>query len=608
MQDSIIQQIKDKLDIVEVVGSYLKLQKTGINYRAICPFHSEKNPSFFVSPSRQMFKCFSCGEGGSIFDFIMKIEGVEFGDALKILADRAGVELKTDRSYKQFKTIRQRFYEMYELSCLFFEKQLSASSKGGKEAEEYLLKRGLKKETIKKWRLGYAPNQWTALSDFLVGKGYTRKELVKAGLAVQKGSKSYDRFRGRIMFPIFDLNSQVVAFGARVMPGKESIAKYINSPATMLYDKSRILYGLNFAKKRVREENFIILTEGYMDTILSHQAMVENTIAAAGTALTKTQLKIIKRYTENLYISFDMDSAGEMATNRSIELAEEEGFNIKTILLPKDKDPADIILENPEIWRERIKKAEDVFDFYFQYAFSNFDSRTPNGQKKISQFLLPKIGSIANKIVQAHWVKKLAEGLGVDEEPVWEELKRITKKEELKESLSSKQEQDGSGLKANTSKQKEADKNRKRLLEERILFLALKNNKNFEKVGEEDINLFSPLLKQIFLILQKAKGAAARKKALEKVEKDNNEIKKVLDEALFMGEIEDFGAEEGEAAEIMEKEIEICLQEFRKAAIKERLEFLEREIRLCEKNKEEKKLLKLVEEFNSISKKLKAFN
>mgnify|MGYP001583818683 FL=1 len=252
--DSQIEEIKNKLNVIDVVGSYLKLTKTGINYRGVCPFHSEKSPSFFVSPTRQMWHCFGCGLGSSIFDFVMKIEGVEFGDALRILAAKAGVQLK--RENVQLRTERQRLYEICDLACRFYEKQLEASTIG-KEAKEYLLKRGITEASIKKWRVGYSPDMWGELSNFLIGKGYQREEIVKAGLAIEKEGRkgdSYDRFRGRIIFPVFDLNSQPVGFGGRVFKQQNETAKYINTPQTLLYDKSGILYGLNNAKLSIRKK------------------------------------------------------------------------------------------------------------------------------------------------------------------------------------------------------------------------------------------------------------------------------------------------------------------------------------------------------------------
>ncbi|MEK7103806.1 MAG: DNA primase, partial [Patescibacteria group bacterium] len=378
--DTAVQQIKERLDIVEVVSSYLKLEKTGINLRARCPFHQEKGPSFFVSPQRQMFKCFGCGAVGSVFDFIMKIEGIEFVDALKILAAKAGVELS---DYKpQDQTERTKLLAIAELAAKFFEKQLQQTSLG-KKCQEYLLQRGLTQETIANWRLGYsvAPTSgsWRTLSDFLVGRGFKRDEIVKSGLAVEseKAQMPYDRFRARIMFPIFDINSQVIGFGARktdfIEGNKDEGPKYLNTPSTLLYDKSHALYGLHFAKMEIRKHNFCILTEGYMDVILSHQAGFTNTVAASGTALTNLQLNLIKRYTNNLHTAFDRDTAGSSATVRGIDLAQKENFDIKVILMPEGKDPADIISQNKDDWQKAVDEAKDITAFYFEDAFLKFD-------------------------------------------------------------------------------------------------------------------------------------------------------------------------------------------------------------------------------------------
>ena len=406
MPSSSIEEIKNKLDVVEVVGSYIKLQKCGQNFRAVCPFHSEKKPSFFVSPARQIWHCFGCSKGGDIFAFIKEIERVEFGDALRILAQRAGVELK--RQDPKLRTERQRLYEICEFTCQFFETQLQ-KSKIGQDVKKYLLTRGINEESVKKWRLGYAPDIWRSSSDFLVSKGYKREEIVKAGLAIMKEGnlKSYDRFRGRIIFPIFDLNSQVVGFGGRVFgeKGEREVAKYMNIPNTLLYDKSRILYGLNAAKMKIREKNQCILVEGYTDVILAHQVGFGNTVATSGTALTPFQLRILKRYSQNLLTAFDMDVAGNMATKKGIDLAQKQGFDIKVITMPEGSDPADIISKKSADFEKLITSAKSILSFYFETAFSKFDKETPEGKREISKIILPVIRRIPNKIEQSSPVK-----------------------------------------------------------------------------------------------------------------------------------------------------------------------------------------------------------
>ena len=493
MINSPIEEIKNRLDVIEVIGSYIKLQKTGANYRAVCPFHSEKKPSFFVSPARQIWHCFGCGLGGDIFKFVMQIEGVEFGDALRILAQKAGIELKPMRKeYVAWKTEKQRLYEINELATKFFEKQLEGSAVG-KEAKKYLLGRKITEDSIKKWRLGYSPDAWQGLLDFLVEKGYKREEIEKTGLAIKGESGSfYDRFRGRIMFPIFDLNSQVVGFGARVFKEKDKkeIAKYVNTPNTALYDKSRVLYGLEKAKLEIRKQDCCVLVEGYVDAIMCIQEGFLNTVAVSGTALTPYQLKILKRYSENILTAFDMDIAGDTATKRGIDLAQMLGFNIKVITMEQDSDPADIICQNPKKWEEAISGAKSILDFYFETTFSRIDRKTPDGKREISKILLPIIKRIPNQIEKSHWIQELARKLAVREEDVIEELKKVKITEEVygleKEELLNLPQ-----------------KSRKELLEERIGALAIKFPKILNCINLQVISVIgTPVIKEILTELK----------------------------------------------------------------------------------------------------------
>ncbi|HDH99262.1 MAG TPA: DNA primase, partial [bacterium] len=492
MIENPIEEIKNRLDIVEVIGSYIKLQKAGANYKALCPFHSEKTPSFFVSPSRQIWHCFGCSRGGDIFKFVMEIEGVEFGDALRILAQKAGVELKPRSPQRQrFKTERQRLYEICELSAKFFEKQL-AGSQNGKRAKAYLLKRGVSEESIKKWRLGWAPNQWRVLVDFLLSRGYKKDEIVRAGVAIEKENAVYDRFRGRIIFPIFDLNSQVVGFSGREFLDLGQKAKYINTPNTLLYDKSRALYGLDKAKIEIRKRDYCILVEGNVDLIMASQAGDENTVATCGTALTPYQLRVLKRYSNNLLVAFDMDIAGEAATKRGIELAQSLGFDIRVVRLPYGKDPAEIILENKKEWKAAVKGAVSIFDFYFDSAFGQADSQTPEGRKKILGILLPLIKRIPNKIEQSDWIQKLSKRLRAREEDIREELGKIKSEggisqEDTKESCPP------------------VKKTRKEMLEERLVLLALKFPQDVAIISDKDLELFSPQIRDVLSVVKKGK-------------------------------------------------------------------------------------------------------
>lgn len=589
MVDSLIEQIKERIDIVEFIEGYIKLEKSGINYRALCPFHSEKTPSFFVSPTRQIWHCFGCNRGSSIFDFVMEIEGIEFNDALKLLAQRVGLDvIKEDF---QLKTERQRLLEICEIACRFFEKQLKKGTVGN-QIQEYLLKRGLDENSIKKWRLGYGPNNWKALSDFLIGQGYKKEEINKAGLGIKKEENNqysfYDRFRQRIIFPIFNLNSQVIGFAGRLLPGnkEQDKAKYINTPTTSLYDKSRILYGLNFAKSEIRKKDFVILTEGYFDTILAHQVGSENVIAISGTGLTENQLRILKRYTNNLYISFDMDQAGDNATQRGIDLAFKKDFTIKIVNLPKDTDPAEIIRKKPDQWLELSNKAQEILEFYFQNTFSKFNPETASTKKEIVQILIPRIKNLSNKILQAHWVQVLAKKIKVNEEIIWEELNKISDNKEIlliRRPLK----------KIGSEEKKEELRSRQKLLEEKILYSVLKEPQSLKFITQESLCFLSLSFQEIFISLKK-EGSEKIEEILEKLGNQNEEIKKILNKIQFLVEIKN-----QEVSPFYE--VQKCFQELEKIFLKERLKSLSEEIQKAEENNNEIKMKNLIEDFTKLS-------
>jgi DNA primase len=428
-----IEEIKEKINIVDLVNRFVRLQKAGINYKANCPFHNEKTPSFFVSPTRQTYKCFGCGKGGDIFQFIQDIENVEFGDALRELARQAGVVLK--REDPQIKTARQRLYEMMEIATQSFEENLKSPQ--GETALKYLIDRALKEETIKKFRIGFALDSWDALLRKLRASGYKDEEIEKAGLIISaqtdsgagnysKTARFYDRFRARITFPVMDFSGQVVGFSARVLPGTdEKTAKYINTPETLIYNKSHLLYGLYQARQEMRQKNFALVVEGNMDCIMSQQAGVINTVATSGTALTQDQLKIIKRYTENIIFSFDSDSAGIKATEKAIEMAVLQEFNVKIMIIKEGKDPADFIKLHANLWPQEIEGAKVVMDFYFDEIFKKYSPENLDGQKKIAAFLLPKIRLFPNAIERSHWLKKLSELTHIKEDILNEEMRKI---------------------------------------------------------------------------------------------------------------------------------------------------------------------------------------
>ena len=484
-----IEEIKSRLNIVDVIGSYIKLEKAGINYRARCPFHDEKTPSFFVSPSRQLWHCFGgCNDGGDIFKFVMRIEGIDFADALKILAQKAGVELKASSpEWEKAKTKRQTLLNLSEKATSFFIFQIE-KSKTGKEAKEYLLRRGMTEETIKEWRIGYAPDAWQGLTDYLIGQGFKREDIIDAGLGIQS-QKFFDRFRGRIMFPIFDLNSQVIGFTGRIFGNKaDTEAKYLNTPNTLLYDKSQALFGMDKAKLEIRKKDFCVLVEGNVDCIMSHQSGVKNCIAVSGTALTHLHLGIIKRYSSNLVLAFDMDIAGNNATKKGIDMALKNGFNVKVISMFSEKDPADIILEKGnDNWMKIVSDAKPINQFYFDLAFKNRDPNSIEDKKKIVSELLPIIKKIDNTIEQSYWIENLSNKLMVKDEDIRLEMSKVAN------------EQDEAVEEGKIIADK---KTRKDLLEEMILSLAFIDPKVVEKLNNEQFELLSNQTKDILLKLK----------------------------------------------------------------------------------------------------------
>ncbi len=421
-----VEQIKEKLNIVDVVGSYVKLTKAGSSYKAICPFHSEKSPSFNVSPSRQSFYCFGCNKGGDIFSFVEEIEGIEFFDALKILAARAGVELKRDHDDGRAKSERDRLLTLMEEATKFYERHLLTNS----EVKAYLVGRGLTEETIRSFRIGYAPNEWRLLSEHLGGKGFTDLELELAGLVKPSEGKSpYDRFRGRVMFPIFEQNGNVIAFSGRVFGDQKNqdgtdVAKYINSPEGPLYDKGAVMFGYDRARKTIREQNFTILVEGQMDLIMSHQAGVTNAVAVSGTALTEKHLTLLKRLSDNLVFAFDADDAGLSATARAFRLAIGMGMNVRVVAIPDGKDPADYIKGHPSGWSEVIASSTHIIDFYLTaLGKKGLDSRA--FRDEVGEKVLPLLIEMPSKIEEAHFIIEIARKLGVPDSAVWEDVKRL---------------------------------------------------------------------------------------------------------------------------------------------------------------------------------------
>ncbi len=423
--------IKERLGIVEVVGSYIKLEKAGVNFKARCPFHNEKTASFFVSPTRGGFYCFGCGEKGDIFTFVEKFEGVDFLGALKILAEKAGVEIVYEKP--ENKSEKDTLFKILETVTEFYQNNLLKN----KAALVYLKDRGLEEKTINDFRLGYAQNTWRDALQYLRKKKFKDSDIEKAGL-IKKGEDStakdfYDRFRGRIMFPIADTSGRVVAFSGRMFdkPEKSDLepAKYINTPETPLFSKSKVLYGYDKAKEGIRKWGFTILVEGQMDLLMSHQGGFRNTVALSGTALTDEQVALISRLSNKLVLALDGDTAGLKASGKSASLTLSRGIDVKVARLSEGKDPADLIKANPELWKKAIREATHIIDFYLEVIESmGYDKR--KFQQEVVNNVFPYIARITDPIVRDRFIRTCSFKLDIPAGIIAEQIALIPKENE----------------------------------------------------------------------------------------------------------------------------------------------------------------------------------
>ncbi len=420
-----VAEIKNRLEIAEVVANYLPLKQSGRNLKAACPFHQEKSASFMVSPERGIYHCFGCNEGGDIFSFVMKMEGLEFREALEKLARQAGIELKA-RKGENADLIRRRAraFEATELAARYFQASLVQNP----AALEYAVKkRHLNRETVKAFQIGYAPDSWNALTDFLTKKGFSHAEMLEAGLAGQKEGRStvYDMFRGRLMFTICDRDGRPIGFTARVLD--DSLPKYLNSPQTPLYDKSSAIFGLHLAREAIRSNDEVVLVEGNMDVVASHQAGVLQVVAASGTALTLDQLRTLSKLTKNIKLAFDADRAGLAATERAIELGQKLGLTLRMVEVQGAKDADELIQQSPEAWREAIAGAKYIIDYLVDRFEHDFDLTTAIGKRQYADRLASNLRRLGDPVEQDHYVKVLAGKLDIDEEAIKAKLRQPEK-------------------------------------------------------------------------------------------------------------------------------------------------------------------------------------
>ncbi len=453
---STINEVKQRIDIVELVSEYVPLQKAGRNFKGLCPFHSEKHPSFFVFPEQQTWHCFgACGTGGDVFSFIMKRGGFDFGQALHFLAQRAGISLSpSGMPAKVEDKEKEKLFQINEAAAEYYH-HLLLTTAAGEVARSYFAGRKVMPETIREFRLGFSPDSWDTVKKYLMNKGYEENELAGAGLIIEKGNgNSYDRFRNRLVFPICDTQGRVTGFGARALDN--SLPKYINSHQTAIFDKSNSLYGIDKAMPAIRKKNLVIIVEGYMDVLLTHQCGWQNVVASMGTSLTEKQVSIIKRLTKNITLALDADAAGEEATFRggrmlaNLEapvysgnsdgklipaprwvlsgLVKSENIldaEIKVIPLPRGKDPDEVVSENPTLWQNLAEQALPMLDFAFDIVISKVDINKAKDKSLAIQKLLPLIERIKDPLRQAQYVQKLAHGLKIEESDIKATLKEL---------------------------------------------------------------------------------------------------------------------------------------------------------------------------------------
>lgn len=586
-----LEVIKQKINIIDLISEYLPLKKAGINFKATCPFHTEKTPSFIVSPERQIFRCFGCGKGGDIFKFLMEREGLEFKEALEVLAKKAGVTLKR---HKDKKDIRERFFEINLKSQEFFHYILTKHPLG-KRAYQYLKDRGVDDQTVTQFGIGYAPNSWESLTKFLLKRGYTVSEIITSGLAVASKASCYDRFRGRITFPLIDTKDRVLGFSGRVLYPAEP--KYINTPQTLIFDKSSYLFGINLAKTEIRNKDEAILVEGEMDTILSFQAGIKNVVASKGTALTAGQIELLKKFTQNIALCFDTDLAGDLAARRGIEMADKAGFNIKVIQIDEGKDPAEAINKDLRIWQKAISEAMSIYDYYLMSVSKRLNLNDPSDLKKISLELIPIWAQISDDLVREHYIQKLSARVLVDDKV----LRQTINKQRLGKA------QSYTKILHETTKDDRivGSRSRRDLLEEYLIALLLHVPKDHIYIPTfPETLLLSEFLRQIYVVLVLYLDSISFKgKHFEINEFIQGLPKELASEVdrLYLSEVDNKLSEK----EWWQKEVNGVVSELKKALIKASLEKLSYEIRNAQAFGKIELLDSLNKRFRDLSVKLK---
>jgi len=591
-----VEEVKSRLNIVDVVGEYVRLTKAGANWKGLCPFHHEKSPSFMVNEEKQIFHCFGCTKGGDVISFVMEMESLEFREALKILAEKAGVELEEYKSEDSGN--KKRIMSALELSAKFYETQLW-NGMGKDKILKYLYDRGLTDKSIKKFRLGYAPNGWDNIIKFLIGRGYSMEEIFQTGLLVEKTNddkqrtnKYYDRFRDRIMFPIMDIMGNVIGYSARVAPGgDETQAKYINTPETIVYHKSKALYGISHAKNDIKQRNYTLLVEGNMDVISSSQAGIQNVVAVSGTALTPDQIVILKRYSSNIAMLFDMDSAGQQAARKSADLCFRKDMKVKIVALTDGKDAADVVAKDPKFLLKAVKESVGAMDYFWSIALGKYDRNSASGKNNIAKEILAHAANMENKIERSYWIKKIAHELDVEENVINDVLKAVVAiPEEYAE-----QKVDLSGESA--SFQKRSD-----MIRDSFVGVIVSDSEIWKELSEK--NADKDWVKNDYLlqfVFEKGTGSEfSFDKLLASIEDESlvEKLRKIYFDTKFRFTQEEFIEQ---SQEELKKLADLYMAQYVKELQKEKLHSIIREIENAEHKGDKETLAKLMSEFTKLS-------
>lgn len=480
-------EIREKIDIVAFISEYLPLKKAGRNFKTNCPFHNEKTPSFIISPERQIWHCFGCGKGGDAFTFLMEYENMEFPEALRALAKRAGVTLK-ESSFRQGQYSEKENIFSLNNQALKFYNYILTKHPVGKNALSYLIdKRKLNKGIIDTFQLGFAPRAGSALSDYLLKKkNYKTRDLLSAGLSFEKNGRLYDFFRGRIIFPLFDHRGNVTGFSARALSDKDQ-PKYLNTKETAVYHKGSMFFGLDIAKEEIKKNQDAIIVEGEFDAIALFMEGIKNAVAIKGTALTENQVALLSRFTPKVSLCLDQDNAGFEATRRSLEVLEKKGLSASIVIVKDGKDPDEALKKNPAEFKKALKENLGVYDYLVNKFTSENNEDTAEGKKKITDNLLPLFANISNEIIKEHYLKKLSNALNTSLESILKELNKIQKKE----------------LEENVVIPQKDKRSRREILEEYLLALILQSS-DPEKIIDENKKLLldyrfeAPVLGKIF--------------------------------------------------------------------------------------------------------------